>query len=168
MPCRRFAYIAAFSLAGAMSCSHQQEVKQTPKLAAVPPLPPPVRKTAPAQAVATNDGSKTKEGEPAIFFDFDSALVRDEARSVLQRVADVVQRRPSKVRIEGNCDEAGTVEYNLALGEERARAAKEYLVRLGVEPEKIATVTYGSQRPKDPGHDESAHARNRRDDFLLR
>jgi peptidoglycan-associated lipoprotein len=59
------------------------------------------------------------------------------------------------------------VEYNLALGEQRARAAKEYLQHLGVSPDKIATVTYGAQRPKYPGHDDSAHAKNRRDDFLV-
>lgn len=167
MPCRRLALIAAVPLLAAISCSHEPEVKQPPKVAVLPPAPAPRPKPAPAP-VGTTDGFKNKEGEPSIYFDFDSALLREEARPVLQRVADDLQRRPSSVRIEGNCDEVGTVEYNLALGDERARAAKEYLLRLGVAPDKIATVTYGAQRPKDPGHDDSAHARNRRDDLVLR
>ena len=79
-----------------------------------------------------------------------------------------MQSRPASLRIEGNCDEVGTVEYNLALGEQRARAAKEYLVHLGVSPEKIATISYGAQRPKDTGHDDTSHARNRRDDLVIR
>ena len=116
--------------------------------------------------VAEVDAPKNKQSD-AIYFDFDSALLRDEAHPVLQRVSETLQGRRS-VRIEGNCDEVGTVEYNLALGEERARAAKQYLMHLGVSPAKIATVTYGAQRPKDPGHDETAHAKNRRDDVLLR
>jgi peptidoglycan-associated lipoprotein len=113
------------------------------------------------------DTPKSKEDQ-AIFFDFDSALVRDDARPVLQKVADDVRHRPSSLRIEGNCDEVGTVEYNIALGEHRAKAAKEYLVHLGVPAAKISTISYGSQRPKDPGHDETAHAQNRRADFLVR
>ena len=87
---------------------------------------------------------------------------------MLQKVADTLHRQPAGLRIEGNCDEVGTVEYNIALGEQRARAAKEYLVHLGVPPEKIATISYGSQRPKDPGHDETSHAQNRRDDLVIR
>ena len=110
---------------------------------------------------------KNKEGD-AIFFDFDSAVLRDDARPVLQAVAESLRVQSATVKVEGNCDELGTVEYNLALGEQRARAAKEYLVHMGIPPEKIATISYGSQRPKDPGHDESARARNRRDDLVIR
>ena len=87
---------------------------------------------------------------------------------MLQKVADRLRQRPASLRIEGNCDEVGTVEYNLALGEQRARAAKEYLMHLGVPSQKIATISYGSQRPKDPGHDDASHAQNRRDDLLIR
>jgi peptidoglycan-associated lipoprotein len=158
--------LAAAAFLGSVACAHHEEVKQTPKVATAAPSPParPAAKAPPAMAEV--DTPKNKEDD-AIYFDFDSALLRDDAHPLLQRVADSLQRRRSSVRIEGNCDEVGTVEYNLALGEQRARAAKEYLVHLGVPPEKIATVTYGAQRPKDPGHDESAHAKNRRDDVLL-
>jgi peptidoglycan-associated lipoprotein len=157
---------AGAALLGLVACSHHEELKQTPKVAtAAPARPaPPVAKAPPT--VAEVDTPKNKEDD-AIYFDFDSALLRDEAHPVLQRVAETLQGRRSSVRIEGNCDEVGTVEYNLALGEQRARAAKEYLQHLGVSPDKIATVTYGAQRPKYPGHDDSAHAKNRRDDFLV-
>ena len=73
-----------------------------------------------------------------------------------------------KLRIEGNCDDLGTTEYNLALADERARAAKSYLVHLGVPDSRIATISYGSERPKYPGHDDDARAKNRRDDLVVR
>jgi peptidoglycan-associated lipoprotein len=161
----RLMLATAAALLAPVACSHQ-EIKQTPRVVtAAPPAPSrPAPKAPPA--VADMDTRKTKEDD-AIYFDFDSALLRDDARPVLQRVADFLQQRRSSVRVEGNCDEVGTVEYNLALGEERARAARQYLVRLGVSPEKIATVTYGAQRPKYAGHDDTAHAKNRRDDLLV-
>jgi peptidoglycan-associated lipoprotein len=157
-------------LGAGAGCSHEQQADKSAARPAAPPRtvviagPP---KPAPPPTVVT-DTPKQKEGDDAIFFDFDSALVRDDARPVLQKVADRLHRRPASLRIEGNCDEVGTVEYNLALGEQRARAAKEYLVHLGVPSEKIATVSYGAQRPKDPGHDDTSHAQNRRDDLLIR
>ena len=85
---------------------------------------------------------------------------------MLQSIADAVHRQSASLAIEGNCDELGTTEYNLALGEERARAAKTYLMHLGVPASRIATISYGSQRPKYPGHDDDARARNRRDDLI--
>lgn len=163
----RLVLTIAAALGTSVACSHQQEVKPTPKLAtAAPPAPAPRAAKATPPPVA-EDAPKNKESD-AIYFNFDSALLRDEDRPVLQRVAESLQQRRASVRIEGNCDEVGTVEYNLALGEQRARAAKEYLVHLGVQPEKIATATYGAQRPKYQGHDETAHAKNRRDDVLVR
>ena len=76
-------------------------------------------------------------------------------------------KRAKAIRIEGNCDERGTTEYNLALGDARARSAATYLERLGVHKNRISTVSYGSERPKVPGHDESAWSQNRRDDFRI-
>jgi len=157
------------SLTVSVGCSHEQQITKSP----APPAPAPPRVIAsagPAKPVPPPpepvDTPKNKEN--VIFFDFDSALVRDDARPVLQKVADAVHRQPASLQIEGNCDEVGTVEYNLALGEQRARAAKEYLVHLGVPAGKIKTISYGSQRPKDPGHDETSHAQNRRDDLVIR
>jgi len=168
MSCHRLLLPVATAFVASIACSHNQEIKQTPKVLAAAPAPAPrSSKPAPAPAPVAEDAPKNKEDD-AIYFDFDSALLRDEARPVLQKVADSLQRRSASLRIEGNCDEVGTVEYNLALGDQRARAARDYLVRLGVSPSKVATVSYGAQRPKDPGHDDSAHAKNRRDDFLIR
>lgn len=158
------------ALAAGGGCSHEQQADKSAARPAAPPRtvvtagPP---KPAPPPPIA-DDGPKQKEGDDAIFFDFDSALVRDDARPVLQKVADRLRQRTANLRIEGNCDEVGTVEYNLALGEQRARAARDYLVHLGVPSGKIATISYGAQRPKDPGHDDTSHAQNRRDDLVIR
>jgi peptidoglycan-associated lipoprotein len=73
----------------------------------------------------------------------------------------------AKVRIEGNCDERGSDEYNLALGEKRAKAAMEYLVTLGIPAERLSVISYGKEKPADPGHDEAAWAKNRRDEFVV-
>ncbi len=89
-----------------------------------------------------------------------------EARQILTRKVEVLRKYPQvKLVIEGHCDERGTAEYNLALGERRAQASAQYLVNLGVEAGRISTVSYGKERPRDPGHGESAWAKNRRDEF---
>ena len=72
-----------------------------------------------------------------------------------------------QIRIEGNCDERGTVEYNLALGERRASAARDYLINLGVDSDRISIISYGKERPKYPEHNEGAWSKNRRDDFVI-
>jgi peptidoglycan-associated lipoprotein len=163
-----FPFMFAVALGAGLGCSHNQEA---PKHVATPTRPPPIAAAAPARIApqpppAPRETPEVKDDD-AIFFDFDSSLVRDDARPILQKVADRLHARPASLRIEGNCDEVGTVEYNIALGEHRAKAAKEYLVHLGVAPAKISTISYGSQRPKDTGHDDSAHARNRRDDLVI-
>jgi peptidoglycan-associated lipoprotein len=107
--------------------------------------------------------------DEAIYFSFDVALLPENAAPVLQRVARHLELNPkATVRIEGHCDERGTTEYNLALGDQRARAAKQYLLRLGIAENRIEIATYGSERPRNPGHDESAWAENRRDDLRVR
>jgi len=162
---------ALFIIGVAGGCSHQQPTKTAAlpaQAVAVAPRPAPAVTQAltPAPAAAPADTGKGDK-ELAVFFDFDSALLRDDARPVLQKVASVAQSHKATVRIEGNCDEVGTVEYNLALGEHRAIQAKDYLTKLGVPPKRIRTVSYGSQRPKAEGHDEQAHAESRRDDFIV-
>jgi peptidoglycan-associated lipoprotein len=82
-------------------------------------------------------------------------------------LAELEKNPGAVIRIEGNCDERGTVEYNLALGEKRAKAALDYLVKMGIDPSRISTVSYGKERPMDPGHTEAAWAKNRRDDFVI-
>jgi peptidoglycan-associated lipoprotein len=110
------------------------------------------------------------EGGPLadIHFDYDQAALTDEARAILEKHALWLQNhREAKVLVEGHCDERGTVEYNLALGAQRAQAARDYLASLGVSADRLRTTSYGKERPLDPGHDEAAWARNRRAHFAV-
>jgi len=103
-----------------------------------------------------------------IHFDFDKYDLKPEARKILKKKAEWLLKHPEfNVRIEGHCDERGTNEYNLALGERRANAAKQYLIELGVSADRISTISYGEERPLDPRHCEEAWAKNRRDEFKL-
>ena len=90
-----------------------------------------------------------------------------QTRDTLQTFFTVAQQRPDQnLRVEGNCDERGTTEYNLALGQRRAEAAKDYLLNLGLERSRITTISYGKERPRAPGHDEESWRENRRDDLM--
>jgi len=103
-----------------------------------------------------------------IHFAFDSAVVRDSEQSKLVIVSESLKADPNvKLLIEGNCDERGTQEYNRALGERRALAAREALAKLGIDPLRVRTISYGKDKPADSGHSESAWTKNRRDDFVL-
>jgi len=103
-----------------------------------------------------------------IHFAFDSAAIKSGEQSKLESVASALKSNASdKLLIEGNCDDRGTEEYNRSLGERRALAAREALAKLGVSPDRIRTISYGKDKPADPGHDEAAWAKNRRDDFVL-
>ena len=103
-----------------------------------------------------------------IHFDFDNYVLRPQDRNTLAKTAAwIKENHPKMVTIEGNCDERGTVEYNLALGQQRASEAKKYLVTLGVNEKILKTISYGKERPLDPGHDEEAWTKNRRDHFLV-
>ncbi len=101
-----------------------------------------------------------------IHFDFDKYLVRSDDLEILRQNSQWLRTNPAKrVRIEGNCDERGTIEYNLALGQKRAEAAKSSLVALGIDGKRMETVSYGKEKPLDPAQDEKAWAKNRRDHF---
>jgi len=98
-----------------------------------------------------------------IYFEFDRYDVRPQDAEILKQNAAWLTKSPNaKIQIEGHCDERGTNEYNLALGERRANSAKKYLVSLGVKADRISTITYGKERPLDPAHTEEAWAKNRR------
>jgi peptidoglycan-associated lipoprotein len=152
---------AAFTTA---ACSHAQPppppeaVVQSPPPA--PPPPAPEVKPAPAprsvEIVATS-----------VYFDYDSSDLSPQTRDTLQAFFTLAQQRPDQnLRVEGNCDERGTTEYNLALGQRRAEAAKNYLLNLGLEPSRITTISYGKERPRAPAHDEESWRENRRDDLM--
>jgi peptidoglycan-associated lipoprotein len=103
-----------------------------------------------------------------IFFDFDKSELKPEARAILVKKAEWLRNNAEfSVRIEGHCDERGTNEYNLALGERRANAAWKFLNALGISGNRMTTISYGEERPADPRHDESAWSKNRRDEFKL-
>lgn len=103
-----------------------------------------------------------------LFFDLDSSDVSAEGQRVLQTNAAVLKKYSTwQITIEGHCDERGTAEYNLALGERRALAAKTYLVSLGIPADAVRTVSYGKEFPFDAGHDDAAWARNRRAHFVI-
>ena len=98
-----------------------------------------------------------------IHFDFDKYDIRPEDVTILRENAALLKKYPNvKVQIEGHCDERGTIEYNLALGERRATSTKNYLVSLGISADRISTITFGKEKPLDPGHHEEAWAKNRR------
>jgi peptidoglycan-associated lipoprotein len=98
-----------------------------------------------------------------IHFDFDKYDIRPGDAEILKENAALLMKYPKvKIQIEGHCDERGTVEYNLALGERRASNTKEYLLSLGITADRISTISYGKERPLDPGHNEEAWAKNRR------
>lgn len=103
-----------------------------------------------------------------IYFDFDAYVLSREARDSLVKNAGLMKNdRDAKVRIEGHCDERGSDEYNLALGEKRARAAMQYLMTMGIPEERLSVISFGREKPADHGHDEAAWAKNRRDEFII-
>ena len=98
-----------------------------------------------------------------IHFEFDKYDIRREDEEILRENAAWLKKNPKmKIQIEGHCDERGTAEYNLALGERRANTTKKYLLSLGISSDRISTISYGEEKPLDPGHNEEAWAKNRR------
>lgn len=111
---------------------------------------------------------KPAEGMEDIFFAYDKSIIRAEDRTTLEENARWLKaNQQAKILIEGHCDERGTIEYNLALGDRRANAAREYLISLGIDPQRIAIISYGEEKPFDPSHNEDAWSENRRAHFVL-
>ena len=138
------------------------------------PPPAPVAPT-PAEklASAAEAGVAVTEEKPSQFddvrFDLDKSELTEGGRRTSQTVADYMKKNPkAKLLIEGHCDERGTAEYNLALGERRATAVMTYLVSLGVPKGALSTVSFGKEKPLDPGHNDGAWAKNRRAHFVLK
>jgi peptidoglycan-associated lipoprotein len=175
--------VLALSIAALVSvgCAKKQTVKTEgaqPPPAAVPapeapmkePPPPPVAVTPPpaeAPGVAVTEEKVSQFDD--VRFDFDKSVVKEEGRKTCGVVADFLKKHPqAKMLIEGHCDERGTSEYNMALGERRATAVMNYLVSLGVPKAALSTVSFGKEKPLDPGHNEEAWAKNRRAHFVLK
>jgi peptidoglycan-associated lipoprotein len=121
----------------------------------------------PISSASLDDLNRNSPMKP-VFFDLDSSDINAEGQAVLNANAAILKKYPTwTVTIEGHCDERGTAEYNLALGERRAVAARAYLVSLGISADRLKTVSYGKEFPFDPGHDEAAFAKNRRAHFVI-
>jgi len=117
---------------------------------------------------AISEGRTTGPMLP-IYFDFDQNVIRDDQKSRMETNANYLKSHPKAlVTIEGNCDNRGTNEYNIALGDRRAGSAKKYLAAMGVDVSNLSTISYGEERPLNPGQDELALSQNRRDDFVQR
>lgn len=154
------------------ACKHKEAPAPLEPTNTNPQAPP--ENVPPKEAVTTSDsGMKettiediTRMMQP-VFFDYDKSEIRDDQAAALQNNASVLKQNPTvNVLIEGHCDERGTVEYNLALGDRRAKTAKDYLVNLGIAEDRISTISYGESRPFADGHDEDAWHQNRRAQFV--
>jgi peptidoglycan-associated lipoprotein len=186
----QFAVIAAVILSAAVSAGACGKKKPpvarpmpTPAGAGTttnaPPAPPtPVPDTTPIppeprisnDPLASGDLDTINKNSPfqPVFFRLDSFEIEGPAQQALTANAEILKKYPTWViTIEGHCDERGTAEYNLALGEKRALAARTYLLSLGVPADRLRTVSYGKEFPFDPGHDESAWSNNRRAHFVV-
>jgi peptidoglycan-associated lipoprotein len=142
----------------------------TPAPAPAPaPAPMPVAPVAPAPTPAPPKEYAANDNLKPINFDFDKSVIRPGDAKTLDASADWLRRNPNNLLlIEGHCDERGTAEYNLALGERRAKAALDYLVSKGVSTDRITIVSFGKERPLCSESSEACHARNRRDQFLTK
>jgi peptidoglycan-associated lipoprotein len=121
------------------------------------------------QTTRAQTAVRTTDDLVDVHFDFDRYDIRQEDRKILSSLAGyLLKSKNVKIVIEGNCDERGTAEYNLALGNRRAEEAKKFLVNSGVDRKRIETISYGMERPLDPAHNENAWAKNRRDHFVVK
>jgi peptidoglycan-associated lipoprotein len=150
------------------SCAKKQvgtgEAAPAPKPAAAPA---PAAAAPSTTAVDMAQDARAFEAE-GIYFDFDKSEIKAEAKAILEKKAAWLRANPSyKVKIEGNCDERGTNEYNLALGDRRAKAAQKYLNALGISMDRMSTISYGEEKPACTEKNEKCWSKNRRDDFKL-
>jgi peptidoglycan-associated lipoprotein len=170
----------SFLLVFAFVTSCKKKVEQAP------PPPPQVKEQPPVEKVEEPPAKEPVLTEEEIFarktleelnaekpidmihFDFDKFFIREDAKPVLEANAAYLKRWTSvKVLIEGHCDERGTEEYNLALGEKRAKSTQDYLSSLGISADRLKIISYGKSQPLDPGHNEMAWDKNRRAQFTI-
>jgi peptidoglycan-associated lipoprotein len=172
------AFVAAVALAA--GCSSKPKASSASAAGSSAPSAPAPTPVEPADVVVTPEGSAPDAGSVTVedlnrrgylkdvFFDLDRAEVRGDQREVLdQNGAWLRKRTEVKIIIEGHCDERGTAQYNMALGERRAQTVTDYLVALGIAPSRIQVMSYGKERPFSHGHDDSSWAQNRRAHFVV-
>ena len=144
-----------------------QTTRTPPAPPPAPPTPPPIGEGDEFASLSLEDLNRESPLQP-VFFDYDRSELSLQAQSILQANADILRRYPTwMITIEGHCDERGSPEYNLGLGERRALIAQDYLAGLGLSVDRINTVSYGKEFPFDPGSTPEAWARNRRAHFVI-
>lgn len=178
-PWTRTALLAVAATFLTVSCSSKPKAVTSPEVKPMAVADAPVRVTAPTTKVEplveTPVGVSVSVEElnrkgylKDAFFDYNRYDIRPDQRDALAKNAVWLREHPSvKITVEGHCDERGTSQYNMALGEQRAQAVKEYLVQLGIEASRIQIISFGNERPFEAGHDEKAWAQNRRDHFVM-
>ncbi len=160
-------------------CPKKMEVASAPESSKEAVTAPATTEAASTQAAPATTAPEVKSEESKeraavseaglkpIYFDFDKSFIREDARPVMQANAEWLKENPNvKVRIEGNCDERGTIEYNQALGQRRAVSAKKYLTDMGVSSSRISLISYGKEKPVCTDHNETCWQKNRRDDLV--
>ncbi|MGE0171498.1 MAG: peptidoglycan-associated lipoprotein Pal [Oligoflexales bacterium] len=141
------------------NCTDDEQPEET-----VEASQPEVPATPPEDSLGDAAGDATKP----VYFAFDDYTLNSDAQGQLNRLADFLKSSTSAiVQIEGHCDERGSIEYNLALGERRAQSVKNYLVQLGVDTGRLTTISYGEEKPVTDGHEEGAWSQNRRAEFAV-
>jgi peptidoglycan-associated lipoprotein len=164
MPTLRLALAIALAVA---ACAGKTPPPAPPPAAEPTAQPAPAPAPPPAPAAPAEPPRRAAVSPASVYFEFDSSDLSADGRSTLQSLSGALKERADlQVRIEGNCDERGSSEYNLALGQRRADAAKRYLVNLGVDASRVTAISNGEEKPRAPGHDEAAWRENRRDDLL--
>ena len=186
------AAVLAVMMLFAFGCAKKQAVKSTdtaagpsaaapgaqapaPEGIATETLKPeaPAPSAAGQQMAAAEAGAAVTQEQPSRFqdirFDFDKSAIREDAKPILSAIADYMKKnKGAKLQIEGHCDDRGTAEYNMALGDRRAESARAYLASLGVPASALSTVSFGKEKPLDPGNNEDAWAKNRRAHFVVK
>jgi peptidoglycan-associated lipoprotein len=156
-------FVLALALTAAPGCAKKKPL--TTPLAE----PPVTQQKPPEEAKQPPPEPETIYAPEDVRFDYDKSNIRDDARPALNALGKYLLENPgAMVLIEGHCDERGTTEYNLALGERRAKAARDFLAAYGIGADRISTISYGKERPLDPGQNETAWAKNRRAHFVLK
>jgi peptidoglycan-associated lipoprotein len=192
---RMILLVAALSLTALMSagCANKEAVKTEEPAAVTAKTDASTSDAAKAAAAAKpvqqpyfkNEENKIEPAKPSdttaataaatasifdtVYFDFDKSDLSQDARNALTKNAEVMlkSKQGAKIKIEGHCDDRGSAEYNLALGERRAKSALQYLITLGVQPERLSIISYGKEKPAVQGNDEAAWAKNRRAEFII-
>jgi len=158
-------------------CASKEVVKAEEPVKAATVAPEPPKPVAPPVVAEPKVEPKPVEAQAAkaaapvsfeaVYFDFDKSDLRQDARDVLNKNAEAIKADAgAKIKIEGNCDERGSAEYNLALGERRAKSAMQYLITLGIPADRLSVISYGKEKAK-AGTDESVWSKDRRDDFVI-